>query len=299
MTNTLHQLPADREVAGRHPLIDHPPASTQASAEPGSRSTVPAAFDLASLGEALNLSFGPRQRQAIALGYAVSLPGVNRLSMPLSTYVDGLMADIASERRQLRFDGLARPIGFVDGSIDSPPPCASPAQLTRKKDLLDHGITHLCDLLAVGQALQALRAAPLYAQAPIGAINALVMAITATGQYRLYRDDTGAPVGLLSWAWLSTWTVERLRQDALAPLHPCEWNEGRQLYFRDIAASPSCVEALAQDLAGELFADASRCLVGLRKVGAAQPELAPLDSVQRPAFAAWLRSRFAAAPAQA
>ena len=123
---------------------------------------------------------------------------------------------------------------------------------------------------------------------------AVVLALTATGQYRLYRDHAGAPLGLLSWAWVSAWTLNRLRPDPLLPLHPCEWNEGEQLYFRDIAISPVCADALAKDLAGGVFGAQPWCFVGLRKSQNQGVALTRLEASQRPGFAAWLRARASA-----
>lgn len=224
---------------------------------------------------------------AVNLAYAALLPNARKSVEPLADQVDRLLLDFKSGRRWLCFDRLARPLGFCDAGHAS----GQPDAITRKKDVLDHAAGRVRELLAVGEVLLALRAAPAYARAHFGVMAALAMTLVGTGQYRLYKDRSGAPAGMLSWAWVSDWTLDRLRINPLSPLHPCEWSEGEHLYLRDLAFSASCLDELAADVAGRLFPDEPWCLVALTRARAAGPVLKRLAASQRSAFAEWLRSR--------
>lgn len=230
---------------------------------------------------------------AVNLAYAAQLPQARRSVASLAGQVDRLLVDIDSGHRCLCFDRLARPLGFAAAARAS----GHAGAITRKKDVLDHAAARVHELVAVGEALLALRAVPAYAQAPFGAMTALVTTLAGTGQYRLYRDGSGAPVGLFSWAWLSDWTLGRLRHDPLTPLHSCEWSEGEHLYLRDLAFSAGCVDEMAADVGGRLFPDAPCCHVALTRTHGRGAELKRLSAAQRPAFAEWLRSRLSAPPA--
>lgn len=224
---------------------------------------------------------------AVNLAYAALLPMARKSVEPLADQVDRVLVDFNSGRRQLCFDRLARPLGFAAAGRAS----GQPGAITRKKDVLDHAAGRVLELLAVGEALLALRAAPAYARAQFGAVAALVMTLAGTDQYRLYKDGSGAPAGLLSWAWLSDRTLGHMRHDPLTPLHPCEWTEGEHLHLRDLACSAACMNEMAADVAGRLFPDEPWCHVVLIRAGSAAPELRRLPAAQRPAFAEWLRTR--------
>lgn len=244
--------------------------------------------DLRTVVQALKLAWTTEQQQAAGLGYASALRSAQSSRRPLADWLDDFQAALAGDRQVLWFDTLARPAGF---GIRSRTPAADASVLTRKKDVLDHCTTRLHELLAAGEALTALRAAPAYNQAPIGAVTALVGTLAGTEQYKLYRDAAGRPAGLLSWAWISDWTVDRLKKDIRAPLHPCEWSEGDQLYFRDIAVSTRCAEAMCTDLCEGLFGAAPFCWIGLQGVFKERGDLVKLGRAQRCGFSSWLRSR--------
>lgn len=230
----------------------------------------------------------PLQQRATALGYGAALDAPRTSQQALQDWVDPFLAELDSGRRILWFDRLARPMGF---GVRGRTPDAGASILTGKKDVLDHCSTRLRDLLALGEALLAMRAAPAYAGMPTGTAIAVATTLTGTGQYRLYRDAAGRPCGLLSWAWISPWTVGRLRDDIRAPLHPCEWSEGDQLHFRDLAVSRDGLDAICTDLGGGLFPAAAFCWVGLIAGPHDRGTLAKIAASQRCNFSNWLRLR--------
>lgn len=247
----------------------------------------PGLCDLASVVHTLRLPWMTSQQQAAALGYGAAAYGPPS-RQPLAEWLDGFMAELASGRRILWFDELARPAGFTAGRRI---PAADASILTHKKDVLDHCGTRLQELLAVGEALMALRAAPPYAALPTGTAISLVDTLTRTDQYKVFRDSAGQPLGLLSWAWISAWTVARLQGAVRTPLHPCEWNEGDQLYFRDIAVSRACADAMCADLSGGLFGTAAFCWVALTGGSDEGGTLVRLAPAQRRDFSNWLYAR--------
>lgn len=244
--------------------------------------------DLSTVVRELRLSWTPAQQQAAALGYGAAVHAAASSRLPLAEWLDGVLAELVNGHRILWFDRLARPAGFAvarriaagDASI-----------LTRKKDVLDHCATRLHELLAVGEALIALRAAPTYGALPTDTAISLVDTLTRTDQYKVFRDSAGLPLGLLSWAWISAWTVARLQKDVRTPLHPCEWSEGDQLYFRDMAVSRACADAMCADLSGGLFGAAEFCWVGLTGAADDQGTLVRLSPAQRRSFSTWLHTR--------
>lgn len=87
-----------------------------------------------------------------------------------------------------------------------------------------------------------------YRSVAAGAVLSWSETAESTGQFNVYVDDLGRIDGLLTWAWISEWTRCRLTNETNPEIHPSEWNEGRQLWFRDVVASASCAERMAFDM---------------------------------------------------
>lgn len=127
------------------------------------------------------------------------------------------------------------------------------AGLTRNADVWDGYRRFVFDLLASGERLLALRRCDPSLRSPLWNGIPLLRNLTALQQVRLYRDADGVPAGLLTWAWLSEYTVSRLGVTPLHGAHNSEWNEGTTLCFCDFAVSESVREQMMRDVQSEIF----------------------------------------------
>ncbi len=73
------------------------------------------------------------------------------------------------------------------------------------------------------------------------------------GQVKFYFDADQRAIGLLSWAWLSKRTIERVSTLPLHAVHDSELNEGDTLCLVDILAPAMAHRELLDDVARDLF----------------------------------------------
>lgn len=66
-------------------------------------------------------------------------------------------------------------------------------------------------------------------------------------QYRLYRDDDGAPLGVVTWAMLDAAAAARRATDPLHELAPEAWNAGTLRCVGDVLGSAAHASAIAAD----------------------------------------------------
>jgi len=67
-------------------------------------------------------------------------------------------------------------------------------------------------------------------------------------QCKIYFNDHGDAVGLVTWAWLSDYSLEKIISESFYDLHISEWNEGRNLYIMDLIAPFGDFEHIVNDL---------------------------------------------------
>jgi hemolysin-activating ACP:hemolysin acyltransferase len=119
----------------------------------------------------------------------------------------------------------------------------------------------------VGVALDALTRVPSYLDYRVGDIIPTIRMSTSLGQIKIYTDKNHQPCGVLTWMWLSDWTINRITRGAsIAELHPSEWNEGTSLCFRDICISKEASCAMLSDIREGLFPDIVSCHLIVSKV---------------------------------
>lgn len=161
-----------------------------------------------------------------------------------------------------------------------------------RPDILEKCEENLARYAQFGQALLALSRSPVYKAMPVRAAMTMLATAIGTRQMRLYYDNAGEPAGLLTWAWLSQWTIDRLAGNDPTPMHICEWNEGSVLCFRDIAASSASVQEIAADLSGGLFPEETSCAVLVRDRVSQGTVLFQVAEGERESLRTWLSSQF-------
>jgi hemolysin-activating ACP:hemolysin acyltransferase len=137
----------------------------------------------------------------------------------------------------------------------------------------------------------ALVCSPLYAQAPPSQLESLAEACQSLCQYRVYGISLDVPTGILSWAWLSDFTLIRLNENPFALLHPSEWNEGTMLCFRDIVPTTDSANAIADDLGGALF-PGEPCYVTMQTDSKGTLSLIRFEPDERYELSEWVRAQY-------
>lgn len=150
----------------------------------------------------------------------------------------------------------------------------------------------LVEYAALGKGLIALSKSSPYANMSLKSAVKLLTTVGGIGQVRVYYNHAGEVTGLLTWAWMSQWTMERLVRGDLSPMHASEWNEGPILCFRDIAASSESAEQIAADLAGDLFPEEGSCAVMAGDRSSKKLVLVQIADSQRNSLRAWIMSQF-------
>jgi hemolysin-activating ACP:hemolysin acyltransferase len=194
---------------------------------------------------------------------------------------------------ELRFevpnsDGLL-PLQFRENHLEL---ATSSRPWLSRPDILEKCEENLARYAQFGQALLALSRSPVYKAMPLRSAMTMLATAIGTRQMRLYFDNAGEPTGLLTWAWLSQWTIDRLAWNDSTPMHICEWNEGSVLCFRDIAASRESVQNIAADLSGGFFPEETSCAVLVRDRVSEGAVLFQVAEGERESLRTWLSSQF-------
>lgn len=189
------------------------------------------------------------------------------------------------EARIVSAPGLRVTTTHVDGAT-------TPELWTVRNDILEKCEDQLSKLISFGQALSVLNLSPLYQDVPLRTAVSMITTASGMGQMKVYKNAVGASVGLLTWAWFSKWTMARLTADAQTPIHPCEWNEGEMLCFRDIAVTPNSALQIAGDLAGGLFPEESSCLLMVRDRNSKDVVLFSIPDSKRGSLSTWMMAQF-------
>jgi hemolysin-activating ACP:hemolysin acyltransferase len=146
-------------------------------------------------------------------------------------------------------------------------------------------------MIAIGEALVAFCASKQYCGRALRDVLSTVSFGLGTGQLQIFRDSQGTPTGALTWMWLSTYTVNRLRQRKGIDLHLSEWNEGDVLCFRDIAPSRKSVSEIAKAISGEMFPDEQACYMLAKSACDEGIDIVEIPVGERPRLGSWLMSR--------
>ena len=133
--------------------------------------------------------------------------------------------------------------------------------LTRSESVWNGYRHFVSELLASGERLLALRRCDPLLRSPLWNAIPLLRNLTALQQVRVYRDADGVPAGLLTWGWLSEYTVSRLGVTPLHAVHNSEWNEGRALCFCDLAVSEGVRAQMMHDVHSGLFPEQDTILL--------------------------------------
>lgn len=146
----------------------------------------------------------------------------------------------------------------------------------------------LRDQLNIGNFLIGLGMSKSYSACSLGAALELARTVNTSSQFKIYLDSSGKPAGALTWAW-----VEECRADAALAtgelqLHPSEWNEGRCLWFRDVAVAAGSAQELARDLSGGLFPEALDCLVTMRSRESGRTAAIRFSRAERVSLDGWI-----------
>lgn len=75
-------------------------------------------------------------------------------------------------------------------------------------------------------------------------------------QIRFFFNDLGAPVGYVTWAYLSEDVEKKFLQQGVCLLHPSEWNEGERLWILDLCSPEGHTADIVRHLKTCLFRDA-------------------------------------------
>lgn len=131
---------------------------------------------------------------------------------------------------------------------------------TTRQDLVDDCADMLKQARECGDILCVLAQSSHYAALPTAAVLQLASLWGGLHQYRLYRDASGCPAGLVAWAWLSDRTIADVPRAPLHRLPLSEWNEGTRLCLSDVIVTDATRDAIATDIAGALFPDEAELL---------------------------------------
>lgn len=155
-----------------------------------------------------------------------------------------------------------------------PPAVPARPPLTTRQDLL-HGVAaRLGKARLLGDFLLALQHGDASRRSALWQSTYRMSEIIAARQYRLY----GTPAtGLLTWAWLSDYTIARMAEHPLHTLHSSEWNEGSVLCLCDAFASDSAREQVLADICSELFPQEKRILLYVPPTAAAAARLVEVE----------------------
>lgn len=106
---------------------------------------------------------------------------------------------------------------------------------------------------ALGQVVGLMMASPSHKHLFVTDLEWLVAPPILLRQFRIFRRDS-APVGFVSWAFLSTEAGERLAAGRIK-LSPAEWNTGGQPWLIDVVAPFGGGEAMIKEIKEKVFAD--------------------------------------------
>lgn len=105
---------------------------------------------------------------------------------------------------------------------------------------------------SIGMMLWLMSNADYHSQWPLYSLHRDIIPPSLLGQYKIYLDTSGNPVGLVTWAWLDFVGKEKvLKQCGSLPKEA--WNSGDHLMVNDFVSPWGHARQIARDLRGGLF----------------------------------------------
>lgn len=221
-------------------------------------------------------------KKAIALSWVAGSNIENIDSRLLIKEIENQYQSTDSIIRKIKFDSRGRlSIGFF-GEMNELE--IHSVYLNKFKEFIDNEIK-------LGQFMLGLGASKYYRSMTLRAAFALAQMLNINEQYKMYFDPNLKPVGVITWAWVNQECMDRIEKADDLSLHPAEWNEGRILWFRDIAVSGDSASEIAHDLSVGLFPEISECYVTMhsRKLGRSIP--VKFSSDERTQLSGWIQNQ--------
>lgn len=155
-----------------------------------------------------------------------------------------------------------------------PPAVPAAPALTTRQDMLHGVVARLGKARLLGDFLLALRHGDPARRSALWQSTYRMSEVIAARQYRLYGKPAA---GLLTWAWLSDFTIARVAEHPLHTVHSSEWNEGSVLCLCDAFASDSIREQVLADICSDLFPQEKRILLYVPPTAGASARLVEVE----------------------
>jgi hemolysin-activating ACP:hemolysin acyltransferase len=107
--------------------------------------------------------------------------------------------------------------------------------------------------IVIGKCLQVLGQASSHRSKPLAQVLKRVRICWGNRQLQLLESSSGEPHGLITWAWLSDYTINQLLKTGFEDLHVSEWNEGTTLCICDVAWCGSGATQVIQAIKEGIF----------------------------------------------
>lgn len=109
--------------------------------------------------------------------------------------------------------------------------------------------------LIIGDALMLLGRTRKYAEVPLAYALAALRPGIQLNQYRIVYAPDGSPTAMLTWGWISVFTLTAHPIRPICALAPGEWNEGVNLCIFDLLSPPELVPQLVADFLDDIATD--------------------------------------------
>lgn len=104
----------------------------------------------------------------------------------------------------------------------------------------------------LGDVLLLVMASKIHRRFPIQDFVELIMPALDSNQFRIYKNDKGDPIGLVTWAKFSDEMEKKLHAGQIL-FTPEEWQSGDKLYFMDFIAPYGHARKMVHDLKNNIF----------------------------------------------
>ena len=112
----------------------------------------------------------------------------------------------------------------------------------------------LTDFFAsIGIVASLMGASRKYCTYPVACIALWLEPAIRHNQVHIFRNESGLPIGYMTWAWLAQDTERRFLNDPNVLLHISEWNEGERLWVLDFVLISGNLKKCLNE-AAQLFA---------------------------------------------
>jgi hemolysin-activating ACP:hemolysin acyltransferase len=204
------------------------------------------------------VDFHCQPRGARPIIYSVLLSALNDPALNDPALNDALLNDACEIHYQRSRQGRQRPRKLMANSVGKLRRHALNASepdvtLTARRDLIHTRELAFKRTINVGRFLRLLAESSDWRQLSLTDAIRKARRALDNGQVKFYFDADQRAIGLLSWAWLSKRTIERVSTLPLHAVHDSELNEGDTLCLVDILAPAMAHRELLDDVARDLF----------------------------------------------